>query len=631
MKHAGWFIALLTLLLTGQVVADVGTAGPAVKLTPLQVLGRLGDRLTGSQANDEILPVDQAFQFDTDPPSATGVVLHWHVTEGYYLYRDKIKVELPDAPGISIGTLDLPKGEVKQDEFFGRMEIYKHDFQARVPLLARAPTSGPVTLKVTYQGCASAGICYPPVIKRVTLDLAGLSGAASPVAAAAVPAINAPVPEQDRIAQTLASGRTWITLLSFFGFGLLLAFTPCVFPMVPILSGLIVGQGKDITTARAFLLSLAYVLAMALTYTIAGVCAALFGANLQAAFQNPWVLGSFSALFILLAMSLFGFYELQVPTWLQGKLTDISNRQRGGTLLGAAIMGLLSALIVGPCVAAPLAAALIYIGKTGDAVLGGSALFMLSLGMGAPLLVLGASAGKLLPRAGAWMNTVKAVFGVLLLAVAIWMLERILPGAITLTLWAALLIVSGVYMGALERLQPDASGWRKFWKGIGLVILLYGALLLVGAGSGGSDVLRPLQGTRLAGAASTSTAVPARTLGFTRIKSVSDLNDALAAASASGKAVMLDFYADWCVSCKEMEKYTFADPAVQQMLNERVLLQADVTANDAQDHALLQHFGLIGPPSILFFSPQGRECNTRRVMGYLKPEQFRRFAADTAC
>ena len=628
MKHAGWIIALLTLLLTGQVIADSGTAGPAVKLSPLEALGRLGDRLVGSQANDEILPVDQAFQFDTDPPSATGVVLHWRVTEGYYLYRDKIKVELPDAPGVIIGALDLPKGEVKQDEFFGRMEIYKHDFQVRVPLSGHAPTSGPVTLKVAYQGCASAGICYPPVIKQVMLDLAGLGGA-SPVAAVAAPAVSAPVPEQDRIAQTLASGRSWITLLSFFGFGLLLAFTPCVFPMVPILSGLIVGHGKDITTARAFLLSLAYVLAMALTYTIAGVFAALFGANLQAAFQNPWVLGSFSALFVLLAMSLFGFYDLQVPASLQGKLTDISNRQQGGTLLGAAIMGLLSALIVGPCVAAPLAAALIYIGKTGDAVLGGSALFMLSLGMGAPLLLLGTSAGKLLPRAGAWMNTVKAVFGVLLLAVAIWMLERILPGAIALVLWAALLIVSGVYMGALERLQPDASGWRKFWKGIGLVIVLYGALLLVGAGSGGSDVLRPLEGMRLAGAS--STVMPAKTLNFTRIKSVSDLKEALAAASASGKAVMLDFYADWCVSCKEMEKYTFADPAVQQMLNERVLLQADVTANDAQDHALLQHFGLIGPPSILFFSPQGRECDTRRVMGYLKPEQFRRFAADTEC
>ncbi len=618
-------MALLALLLAGQVFADVDAAGPAVKLTPLQALSHLGDRLEGVQTNDDILPVDQAFQFYTDPPSASGVVLHWHVTKGYYLYRDKIKVELPDATGITLGTLDLPAGEVKQDEFFGRMEIYKHDFQIRVALSGKPPAAGPVTLKVTYQGCATAGICYPPVIKRVTLDLAGWRGATSSTAATPLPASGAPIAEQDRIAQTLASGRTWLTLLIFFGSGLLLAFTPCVFPMVPILSGLIVGQGQNITTARAVLLSLAYVLAMALTYTVAGVCAALFGANLQAAFQNPWVLGSFSALFVVLAMSLFGFYELQVPTSLQGKLTDLSNRQRGGTLLGAAIMGLLSALIVGPCVAAPLAGALIYIGKTGDALLGGSALFVLSLGMGAPLLVLGASAGKLLPRAGAWMNTVKAVFGVLLLAVAIWMLERILPGAITMTLWAALLIVSGVYMGALERLMPDATGWRKFWKGIGLVILLYGALLLVGAGGGGSDALRPLQGMRVAGAASAA----APTLDFTRIKSVDDFRHAL--ASASGKAVMLDFYADWCVSCKEMEKDTFADPAVRQALNGRLLLQADVTANDAQDAALLQHFGLIGPPSILFFNPQGRECDARRVMGYMKPEQFQRFAADTAC
>lgn len=448
-----------------------------------------------------------------------------------------------------------------------------------------------------------------------------------PATATSAPAVTTPIPEQDRIAQTLASGHTWVTLLSFFGFGLLLAFTPCVFPMVPILSGLIVGHGATLSTARAFALSLAYVLAMALTYTAAGVFAGLFGSNLQAVFQNPWVLGTFSALFVVLALSLFGFYELQVPSWLQGKLTELSNRQRSGTLLGAAIMGLLSALIVGPCVAAPLAAALIYIGKSGDALLGGSALFMLSMGMGAPLLVLGTSAGKLLPKAGAWMHTVKSVFGVLLLAVAIWMLERVLPMALTLVLWAALLIVSGVYMGALDRLLPDASGWRKFWKGIGLVIVLYGALLLVGAAGGGGDVLRPLHGLQLAGASTQSTRT--HSLPFTRIKSIADLNNALAAAR--GKAVMLDFYADWCVSCKEMEKYTFNNSGVQQLLSERVLLQADVTANDAEDRALLQHFGLIGPPSILFFSPEGHECATRRVMGYLDPEQFSRFADNTAC
>lgn len=625
MKQYRWLLALLVLLLAWQ-----GKAGAADPVSPLQALSHLSDRLTGSDDGNEILPVDQAFVFDADPPSATEVVLHWRITDGYYLYRDKIKVTLPDnAPGITLGAPQLPDGEVKQDEFFGRMEIYKHDIQARVPLTRGAGAPEQITLRVAYQGCATAGICYPPVIKPVTVDFSDISHVVTPATATAAPATSTPVPEQDRIAQTLANGHIGFTLLSFFGFGLLLAFTPCVFPMVPILSGLIVGQGAAISTFRAFTLSLAYVLAMALTYTAAGIFAGLFGANLQAAFQNPWVLGSFSAVFVALALSLFGFYELQVPTWLQGKLTDISNRQRGGTLLGAAIMGLLSALIVGPCVAAPLAAALIYIGKTGDALLGGAALFMLSLGMGAPLLVLGTSAGKLLPKAGAWMNDVKAVFGVLLLGVAIWMLERILPAAITLGLWAALLIVSGVYMGALDRLLPDASGWRKFWKGIGLVILLYGALLLVGAAGGGGDALRPLQGLRLAESASAT--APTNRLSFTRIKSVADLDGALAAAKASGKAVMLDFYADWCVSCKEMEKYTFSDPKVQQLLGERVLLQADVTANDAQDRALLKRFGLIGPPSILFFSAAGSECDTRRVMGYLAPEQFRSFADNTTC
>ena len=625
MKQRRWLMVLLVLQLVWQ--ANAGAAAPA---SPLQALSRLGDRLTGSEAGNEILPADQAFVFDADPPSTTEVVLHWRITEGYYLYRDKIKVTLPDnAPGITLGAPQLPSGEVKQDEFFGRMEIYKHDIEARVPLTRGADAPDQVTLQVTYQGCATAGICYPPIIKPVTMDFSNVGRAATPTTTMAAPTVNAPIPEQDRIAQTLAGGHIGFTLLSFFGFGLLLAFTPCVFPMVPILSGLIVGQGVAISTFRAFTLSLAYVLAMALTYTAAGIFAGLFGANLQAAFQNPWVLGSFSAVFVALALSLFGFYELQVPTWLQGKLTDLSNRQRGGTLLGAAIMGLLSALIVGPCVAAPQAAALIYIGKTGDALLGGTALFMLSLGMGAPLLVLGTSAGKLLPKAGAWMNDVKAVFGVLLLGVAIWMLERILPTAITLGLWAALLIVSGVYMGALDRLLPDASGWRKFWKGIGLVILLYGGLLLVGAAGGGGDVLRPLQGLRLAEGASTTAS--ANRLPFTRIKSVADLESALTAAKASGKAVMLDFYADWCVSCKEMEKYTFSDSKIQQLLGERVLLQADVTANDVEDRALLKHFGLIGPPSILFFNQAGSECDTQRVIGYLAPEQFRSFADNTAC
>ncbi|MHB8473054.1 MAG: protein-disulfide reductase DsbD [Gammaproteobacteria bacterium] len=633
MKQRKWSRALVALL--GAMVYlslpyGAGATESPSQPSALEALGKLGNTLGIAASDNEMLPADQAFQFESDPPAAGAIVLHWRIADGYYLYRDKIKIVAPAASGITLGTPELPKGEVKQDEFFGRMEIYKHMLDVRVPFTRDAQAPPQATLQVTYQGCASLGICYPPIVKKVVLDSDGAgvtNSTAAPSPAATTTPNAAPLAEQDRIAQTLSNGRTWVTLLSFFGFGLLLAFTPCVFPMVPILSGVIIGQGPNITTARAFALSLAYVLAMALAYTAAGIFAGLFGGNLQAAFQNPWILGSFSALFVALALSLFGFYELQVPSWLQGRLTELSNRQRSGTLAGAAIMGLLSALIVGPCVAAPLAAALIYIGKTGDAILGGSALFMLSLGMGAPLLVVGTSAGKLLPKVGPWMNAVKAVFGVLLLAVAIWMLERILPAAVTMALWSGLLIVSGVYLGAFDALLPDASGWRKLWKGAGIVTALYGALLLVGAVGGSDDVLHPLQGLQ----ASTGRGAAAPATAFTRIKTVADLDRALTGAKANGQAAMLDFYADWCVSCKELEKYTFADPRIQRLLAARLLLQADVTANDAEDQALLAHFGLIGPPSILFFSPAGAECPGRRVVGYLPPEQFQSFAAPTAC
>jgi len=386
--------------------------------------------------------------------------------------------------------------------------------------------------------------------------------------------------------------------------------------MIPILSSIIVGQGTSITTRRAFTLSLVYVLAMALTYTVAGVVAGLFGANLQATFQNPWILGAFAAVFVALALSMFGFFELQLPSSLQSRITALSNRQQGGNLTGVAVMGLLSALIVGPCVAPPLMGALIYIGQTGDAMLGGAALFALSLGMGAPLLAVGVSAGKFLPRAGGWMDTVKAVFGVLMLAVAVWMLERILPAAVTMVLWALLFIVPAVYMGALDPIAKK-GGWQKLWKGLGVVLLVYGALLLIGTASGGRDPLAPLDHLRFAGG---GTAAQAH-LQFKTIKTAADLDRELAAAG--GRPVLLDFYADWCVSCKEFEKYTFSDPDVIAALQGTVLLQADVTANDDADQALLRRFGLIGPPAILFFDTAGEERKNYRVVGFMKPEQFR--------
>ena len=421
-----------------------------------------------------------------------------------------------------------------------------------------------------------------------------------------------------------------MTSLLLFGVGLLLAFTPCVFPMIPILSGIIVGQGSGLTTRRAFVLSLTYVLAMSVTYTIAGVVAGLFGANLQAALQNPWVLSSFALVFVLLALSMFGLYDLQLPSSWQSRLTELSNRQRGGTLVGVAVMGLLSALIVGPCVAPPLAGVLIYIGQTGDPWLGGLALFSLSLGMGAPLVVVGTLEGRFLPRAGGWMNAVKAVFGVTLLGVAVFLLERVLPGWVALLLWSALFMVSAVYLGALEPVSHFTSGLRHLWKGLGLLLLVYGVILMVAAASGGHDVLRPLQGLGWGGSGSSAASAPGgghAGLAFERVKGVAGLGAQLERAKAQGRPVMLDFYADWCVACKELEKYTFAENDVRQTLAGAVLLQADVTANDAEDQALLKSLGLIGPPAILFFGPDGVERRGYRLVGFKPAAEFQPHAA----
>jgi thiol:disulfide interchange protein DsbD len=422
--------------------------------------------------------------------------------------------------------------------------------------------------------------------------------------------------EQDQIALSLKTDSLSVTLLSFFGFGLLLAFTPCIFPMIPILSGIIVGHGNHISSLRAFLLSLSYVIASALTYTVFGILAAVFGHNLQASFQHPAVIATFSLVFIGLSLSMFGFYDLQLPNSLKTKAHNASVRHQDGSLWGAAIMGALSSLIVGPCVAAPLAGALIYIGQSGDALLGGSALFMLGLGMGFPLLLLGASAGKLLPKAGAWLNATKAVFGVLMLAMAVWILSRILPPAITLLLWSALLIIPAIYLNALEPLTINSTGWGKLWKGLGLMMLSYGLLLLIGFSMGHTNPLKPLQGINSATAASKEASIK-----FERIHSIEQLEQRLKQASEQHKTVMLDFYADWCISCKEMESYTFTDNNVKQALSNFILLQADVTANNAEDKALLARFNLIGPPAILFFN-NTKEQSNQRVIGYQDASQF---------
>ena len=593
--------------------------------------GQTGDMDLTAGGEDELLDPELAFIHSVEVIDGDSIALRWDIATGYYLYRHKLAASIQDAEGVRVARLTTPAGEPKADEFFGAVEVYHQAVEGTIELDRSTTEPQSVTLVLEGQGCAEIGVCYPPMTREMPLELpafvppaaaatvadgeppgpatapAATAQPAPPVASSAGPA---PQSEQDELAAALETGGWWVILV-FFGLGLLLAFTPCVFPMIPILSGIIAGQGTKLTTRRAFLLSLTYVLAMALTYAVAGVLAGLFGQNLQAIFQDPWVLSIFAAVFVALAFSMFGYYELQLPSSWQTRLSELSNRQQGGDYTGVAIMGFLSALIVGPCVAPPLMGALIYIGQTGDAVLGFVALFSLSLGMGAPLILIGTSAGKLLPRAGRWMDAVKAVFGVLLLAVAIYLLERIVPPVLAMIFWGLLLIGSATYMGALEPAPANSPGWRRLWKGLGVALLIYGALMLVGVAAGGKDSWQPLRGIAPVGGG-------VQELSFSPIKTVADLDQEL----ARGQPVMLDFYADWCVSCKEMEKYTFSDPQVIRSLDGVRLLKADVTANDAADQTLLKRFDLIGPPAILFFRSDGQEVQERRVVGFMAAEAF---------
>lgn len=598
--------------------AEVAPLGDPLGLAlhdPLQLFNEAAD------GKAEALAAADAFRYEAIGLSSETILVRFTVNQGYYLYRDKFEFRVLDNPAFIVREVSLPPGTIKDDPEFGPVPVYYGQVEIPVRLNRPAGPEQNIVLEADYQGCRDGDICYPPQTTAVELLLSGAAVATDLPLVTQVKAADrfsgtAPVSEQDRLARLLLEN-PGAAIFAFFVAGLLLAFTPCVFPMVPILSGIIAGQGERITTSRAFTLSLVYVLAMAVTYTIAGVLAGLFGQNLQAVFQNPWIISGFVAVFVLLALSMFGFYELQMPSRWQSVLTEQSNRHQGGNLAGVAVMGFLSALIVGPCVAPPLAAALIVIGSSGNPVLGGSALFSLSLGMGVPLILFGVSAGKLIPRAGAWMNTVKAVFGVGLLALGIWMLERIIPGPVILLLWGVLAIGSGVYLGALERIPEQAPGWRRLAKTLGLVLLVIGAAELIGAATGGNNWLRPLDKL---GKGSTSD--PARHVEFQRIKSVADLKAQLERSSALGRPAMLDFYADWCVECIRMERNTFVDPGVQGLLVQMSPLQADVTPNDAVDQALMKKFGVIGPPAILFFDRRGQEMRAYRLVGYFTPGEF---------
>lgn len=545
---------------------------------------------------EDFLEPEKAFQVKAQMVSGDQVRVTYTIADGYYLYRERLKFAAQFA---ELGAIQLPAGKVKFDETFQKdVETYSHELVVQIPIKA----STDFQLKVELQGCAEAGLCYPPMelILPVTLaDIASNAGAT----AIATPETAQDGGEQSSIADALKSGRLSLIIPLFLVLGLGLSLTPCVLPMVPILSFIIVGEGAAVKRSRGFLLSLSYVLGMALVYTSLGVAAGLLGEGLSAALQNPWVLSAFAVLMIALSLSMFGVYQLQMPAAIQTRLTYFSESKRNGKMAGVFLMGAISALIVGPCVAAPLAGALVYISQTKNVVVGGTALFSLAMGMGVPLLLVGISAGSLLPRAGVWMEQIKRFFGVLMLAMAIWMVSPVLPAVVQMSAWAILLLGYGIYQLAFYQ-----GKW--FSKLIAILCALAGGAQLLGVVTGGRDALAPI--AHLTGTV--------QHVKFQRIKSSAELDAVL--AQSKDKIAMLDFYADWCVSCKEMEKLTFVEPRVKAHLDQILLLQVDVTANNADDKALLKRFGLFGPPGIIFFGSDGKELANTRVIGYQNADKF---------
>ncbi len=560
---------------------------------------------------DQVLSPDQAFKLAVSAQDKTTLEASLTVAPGHYLYRERIKFETKDA---RISDITVPKGDIKKDPNFGEMEVFHQSFNAQIKLKDVPENLEKITLQATYQGCSEKGLCYSPIHKTISLVL-GSAKTAEPSTS----------PEQiktsdDQATTLLKGGKLWLIVIGFFGFGLLLALTPCVLPMIPILSGIIVGDKKvhHHATSRlhAFNLSLAYVFGMSLSYSLAGVAAGLSGQLLSSALQSPWVLGVTAVVFVFLAFSMFGFYELRLPSTLENRMVNVANGIKGGQFIGVFTMGALSALIVSPCVAAPLAGALIYISQTHDVLLGGVALFSLSIGMGVPLLLIGASAGHVLPKAGIWMTTVRNFFGVLMLGVAIYMISPIIPISLQMLLWAALFIIPAIYLHALDPLPANSSAPSRLLKGVGIMLFALGLTLIVGAASGAKSPLQPLAGLTTQ-KTSTTTNTP---LNFRRIHSIGELDGVI--SNAKGKVVMLDFYADWCVACKELEALTFSDAGVKNALKDAVLIQADVTSNTDEEVALLNKFKLFGPPGIIFFNKSGKEIAPLKVIGYQPPQDF---------
>jgi thiol:disulfide interchange protein DsbD len=590
---------------------------PLMKVATTAAAGKL-ELGSSFGASSDFLPPDEAFKPYVEAIDGNTVEVSFQIAAGYYLYKDKISAS-SNSESARLGRLELPTGIVHSDEYFGDTEVFYDEVFGKVSLARATPEAMDLEIEVGFQGCADGGICYPPITRTLSVSLPPATAVADlPDRAES----DVPQSEQARLADLITNASLWLVIATFFGAGLLLALTPCVLPMVPILSGIIAGEGDNVSPIRGFSLALSYVMGMALVYTAAGIAAAAVGVQLQAIFNQPWVLILFAGLFVVLALGMFGLFEMQMPSGIQSRLATVSGNQKTGTMIGAFVMGALSSLIVTACVAPPLVATLTVIGQTGDMLRGGAALFALSLGMGAPLLLVGASAGKLLPKAGAWMEAVKNAFGFMMLALAIWMLSRILSGTLTLTLWSILIFMLGVFMGGLTTLSPESSGKQKLGKGFGLLAIIYGAILLLGSLSGSDSLLRPLAGIGGVALSGSTSVAQHNELEFQRIKTTDDLDQALASAAAQGKTTMLDFYADWCVSCKEMEAYTFTDANVQSALSNTVLLQADVTANDSADQVLLARFGVFGPPTIIFFDTAGQQKTGYEVVGYMKAAAF---------
>jgi thiol:disulfide interchange protein DsbD len=644
--------AAVFVLLAGSAWADLAAPISAESKAPTGIAAALRAAQQKSGEPD-FLPPDQAFRFSALADGPDSIRLIWGITDGYYLYRARIKAS-SDTSQATLGELTLPAGETKMDEYFGKQEVYHHDIVGSISVARSSSGDLAVPLKVTYQGCASAGLCYPPITKTVNVVLptpgaAGAAGAAisiggssaaaatdatsstgagtGPSATAATNATSTFVSEQDKLAALIRDGNLAAVLGTFFGIGLLLSLTPCVLPMIPILSGIIVGQGDKVTAARGFSLAFTYTQGMAVTYAAAGAAfVLLFKQAPQAFFQQPWIIMLFVALFVALAFAMFGAYTLQMPSALQTRLTNVSNQQKSGSYVGCFVMGALSALVVTACVAPALIAALSVISQTGKIARGAAALYVTGLGMGVPLLLVGASAGSLLPKVGPWMDTVKSLFGVVFLALAIYFLQPLISASVAMLLWSALAVIAGFWIFALK--ARDGGPAPAAIRAAGLLALVYGIILLIGVAAGSNDPLQPLSTLRASnGGGGPVTATKESALAFDTIKSLDDLNRRVAAATAAGRPVMLDFYADWCTSCKEMERYTFSDKSVQAALSNAVLLHADVTKNDPVDQELLKHFGIFGPPTIAFYGPDGEERRNFRVVGYMKAAEFASLAS----